>query len=67
MFGFHTRYLLIFAKLIDISFLIDYFIPMKKQETQQFAKFFIKDLKAKKSKFNEDKPFTGDFGYLTSN
>ena len=40
---------------------------MKKQETQQFAKFFIKDLKAKKSKFNEDKAFIEDFGFLTSN
>ena len=40
---------------------------MKKQETQQFAKFFIKDLKPKKSKFNDDKAFIEDFGYLTSN
>ena len=40
---------------------------MKKQETQQFAKFFIKDLKEKKSKFNEDKAFVEDFSYLTSN
>ena len=40
---------------------------MKKQETQQFAKFFIKDLKAKKSKFIEKQAFVEDFGYLTSN
>ncbi len=47
-------------------FLIDYFITMKKQETQQFAKFFIKDLKAKKSKYSDDKAILEDFSYLTS-
>ena len=39
---------------------------MKKQETQQFAKFFIKDLKAKKSKFTDEKVLQDDFSYLTS-
>tara|TARA_Y100001968_G_scaffold315381_1_gene341916 strand:+ start:1077 stop:1199 length:123 start_codon:yes stop_codon:yes gene_type:complete len=39
---------------------------MKKQETQQFAKFFIKDLKAKKSKCTDDKVLLDEFGFLTS-
>ena len=39
---------------------------MKKQETQQFAKFFIKDLKAKKSKHIGDKATLDDFTFLTS-
>ena len=40
---------------------------MKKQETQQFAKFFIKDLKEKKSKFTDEKALQDGFNYLTSN
>ena len=40
---------------------------MKKQETQQFARFFIKDTKSKKSKYAEDKPLVDDFRFSTSN
>ncbi len=40
---------------------------MKKHETQQFAKFFIKDLKTKKSKYSNDKDFNNDFSFLNAN
>ena len=39
---------------------------MKKQETQQFAKFFIKDLKVKKTKYAEEKSIKDDFGIFIS-
>ena len=39
---------------------------MEKQETQQFAKFFIKDLKEKKSRYSDEKNILKDFRYLTS-
>ena len=34
---------------------------MKRQETQQFARFFIKDVKVKKSKYTVDKVLLDDF------
>ena len=40
---------------------------MKKPETQQFAKFFIKDLKEKKSKYTDKKALIDDLNFLTSN
>ena len=39
---------------------------MQKKETQQFAKFFIKDLKSKKSKYADDKSIKDDFGIFIS-
>ncbi len=36
---------------------------MKTQKTQQFARFFLKDLKTKNPKFNNDK---SDFDQLNS-
>ena len=39
---------------------------MKKQETQQFAKFFIKDLKTKNQKFNNNKNDIDQFNFSSS-
>ena len=39
---------------------------MQNNETQQFAKFFIKDLKSKRSKF-QNKNSTTDFNSSSSN
>ncbi len=42
-------------------------IPMQDHKTQQFARFFLKDLKSEKSKYNEDKPIFEDLKYSSSN
>jgi hypothetical protein len=39
---------------------------MQKKETQQFAKFFLKDLKAKNQKFNNNKNLIDQFNLSSS-
>ena len=40
---------------------------MHNHQTQQFAKFFIKDLKSKKSKYENNKPINEEIEFTTSN
>jgi len=39
---------------------------MQKQKTQQFAKFFLKDLKTKNPKYNNDKSDLEEFTFSVS-
>jgi len=39
---------------------------MKNQRTQQFAKFFLKDLKTKKNKYDEDNLDFDQFSFFSS-
>ena len=40
---------------------------MQKNKTQQFAKFFLKDLKTKNSKTNNEKPDFDDYILTSTN
>ncbi len=58
LFGFHSHCLFLFAILIRNNFhnILFRFLLMKKQKTQQFSKFFLKDLKKQTPKNNVNIP-----------
>ena len=75
LFGFNSQYVFLFAK-IDIrlakkelfKFLISWiqYLIMQKKEIQQFARFFLKELKSKNQKFNDNKNHIDQFKFSSS-
>ncbi len=54
-------------KMKDICIQNKHSNKMQNHKTQQFSKFFLKDLKPKKSKYINDKETFDDFRFSSSN
>ena len=56
------------SQIVNIkSFEFNFYLPMLEQKTQQFAKFFIKDIKKKSSKSKDNRYVYNDIIFSSPN